>query len=137
MTRVPSISRRPLKRQSPRRRACSPFTHMELCGGFSWNGCHHPTLAGLQMVVIASGLYNMPIFGLVLRWLGHFAKASKHDFVERMKAGGSLALIPGVLEEATLAGEAWIVSISRAGWLYQVCLQFSFRGPPCIPSNAC
>ena len=106
--------------------------HGVLCGGFSWNGCHHPALAGLQIkFVIASGLYNMPIFGLVLRWLGHFAKASKHDVVERMKAGGSLALIPGGFEEATLAerGVDRVYLKSRVGFI-KYALQFGFRVHP-------
>jgi len=81
--------------------------------------------------VIASGLYNMPIFGLVLRWLGHFATASKHEVVRLMAAGDCIALIPGGFEEATLAerGVDRVYLKKRVGFI-KYALQYGYRVHP-------
>ena len=42
--------------------------HGVLAGGMSWNGVHHPAMLEVPVrYIVASGLYNMPVFGLLLR----------------------------------------------------------------------
>ena len=89
---------------APEKALLAYHPHGILCGGFSWNGAHAPELKDIDMrMLIASGLYDMPIFGIVLRWLGHFAKASKEEIKRLMSTGKVLAIIPGGFEEATIS----------------------------------